>query len=51
MESKNTKTKQETKLISTDSRLVAARDGAWGMEEMGERGQKVQTFSYKINKS
>ena len=51
MESKNTKTKQENKLIPTDSRLAATRDGAWGVEEMGERGQKVQTFSYKINKS
>ena len=51
MESKNTKTKQENKLIPTYSRLAATRDGAWGVEEMGERGQKVQTFSYKMNKS
>ena len=28
-----------------------ARGKGWGVGEMGEGGQKVQTSSYKINKS
>ena len=33
------------------NRLVVARGKGWGVGEMGEGGQKVQTSSYKINKS
>ena len=32
-------------------RLVVARGKGWGVGEMGEGGEKVQTASYKINKS
>ena len=45
MESKN-KTKQKTKFIDAETRLVVARGGA-GAAKMGEGGQKVQTSSLK----
>ena len=45
------KNKQKTKLINTGNRLVVARVRMWGRGKMGEEGQKVQTSSYKINKS
>ena len=37
--------------IDTESRLVIIRGGELGMVKMGGGGQKVQTSSYKINKS
>ena len=49
MESKR-KTNRKSKLIDTENRLVAARDGV-GVGKMGEGNQKVQTSSYKLNKS
>ena len=42
--------KQKPELIDTENRLVVVRGREWGMGEMGEGGQKVQTSSYKINK-
>ena len=50
MESK----KQTNETLLTENRLVVDRGGGWGAEwggQTGEWGQKVQTFSYKINKS
>ena len=41
---------KKTKLKETEYRLVVARGWEWGMGEMGEGGQKVQTFSCKIKK-
>lgn len=40
----------KTKLIETENRLVVARDWEWGCE-MDKGVQKVQTSSYKTNKS
>ena len=39
---------KKKKLIETEIRLVV--DRRWGVRELGEDGQKVQTLSYKINK-
>ena len=39
------------KLIDTENKLVVARSGGWELGKMGEVGQKIQTSSYKINKS
>ena len=41
---------KKPKLIETENRLVAARDGILGLGEMSEGDQKVQTCSYKVNK-
>ena len=41
--------RQKTKLIDTENKLVVGEWGEWW--GMGERGQKVQISSYKINKS
>ena len=43
--------KQKYKLVDTENRLVVARGGGRRVGKMGEGGQKVQTSSYKINKS
>ena len=53
---KQTKTKNPTnqrkkKKTQTENRLVVAIKMGWGVGKMGEEGQKVQTSSYKINKS
>ena len=37
--------------MDTENRWVVARGRGWEVGEMGEGGQKVQTSSYKINKS
>ena len=50
MESK-TKTKTKTKFVDTENRPVVARGKEWGVGEMGVEGQKIQTYSYKINQS
>ena len=50
MESK-TKAKTKTKLRDTENRLVVARGREQSVGKMGERSQKVQISSYKINKS
>ena len=56
MESKKTKTqtkKNPTKhpeFIQMKNRLVAARGRWWGIGEMEEGDQKVQTSSSKVNK-
>ena len=36
---------KKTKFIDTASRVVVARGGAWGVREMCEGGQMVQTSS------
>ena len=38
-------------LIDTRNISVADRDKEWQVSEMGERDQKEQTSSYKINRS
>ena len=43
------KKKKTTKFIDTKNRLVVASGKGWGVSEMGEEGQKVQTFHSKIN--
>ena len=43
--------KWKTKLINTEDRLVVTRGKGWGVDKMGEGGQKVQAFSYNIRKS
>ena len=43
--------KKKHKLIETENRLVVARDGDLGLEEMSKGDQKVQTSSYKVNSS
>ena len=48
MKSKNEETNIH-ELIDTENRLVVARGVGWGVGEMGEGGQKVQTSSYKIS--
>ena len=45
------KKKTKPKLTDTENRSVVARGMGVGMGEMGEGGEKVQTSSYKINKS
>ena len=47
----NLQKQTKNKSIDTENRLVFARDGVWEMGKMDEGGQKVQTFSYKKNKS
>ena len=46
---------QTTKLTDSESILVAVRGRGWvcgcGMGIIGESGQKIQMFSYKISKS
>ena len=38
--------------MGSENRLALARGWGWGVGNMGERGQKIQTSSYnKINKS
>ena len=37
--------------LDIEKRLMVARGREWALGEMGERGQKVQTWSYKISKS
>ena len=49
MESK--KQNKKIKLTDTKIRLVVARIQGYVLVEMGEGNQKVQTSSYKINKS
>ena len=58
MESKGKKTQPpakkataKTELIDTENRLVVTRGGEWVVGKMCEGGQKIQTCSYKINKS
>lgn len=41
---------KETKLIGTEIRLVVLSGGEWGVGELGEGGQKIQTSSGKIYK-
>ena len=36
-------------LIDAENVLVVARGGGYESDEMDESGQKVQTFTYKIN--
>ena len=43
--------KQKRELIDIENRLVIVRGREWGIDEMDEGGQKVQTSSYKIKKS
>ena len=50
--------KQKNKLTGMENRWLVARGGQWGVGETSEEwekwvkgGQKVQTSSYKINKS
>ena len=45
-ESKNQKTPQ---LTDAENRLVVARGKGWGLGEIGEGAQKVQTSSFKIS--
>ena len=46
------KPKQNThELIDTDNRYVVARGEGWGVSEVHEWSQKVQTSNYKISKS
>lgn len=42
---------RKSKLIDSEKRLMIARDARWRAGKMGEEGQKVQAFSYKLNKS
>ena len=51
MESKNqNQTKQKpAKFMDTEKRLVVVRGREWRVGKMGEV-QRIQTFSYKINK-
>ena len=47
-----TPTNQLTKkLTEKEIRLVVTRDGGWEKGELDEGGQKVQTSSYKMNRS
>ena len=48
---KKKQTNRKSKLMDTEKRLVVHRGSGWGVSEMGEGSQKVQTSSYKINKS
>lgn len=45
------KTNRKIKLVDTENRFVIARCGDWGMDRMGEAGQKAQTSSYKVSRS
>lgn len=40
-----------TELIDTENRLMVTRGGEWVVGKMGEGGEKIETCSYKINKS
>ena len=51
MESKKTNEQNGNRLINTENKLVVARWERVGIREMGERDEKVQTSSYKINNS
>ena len=42
---------RKSKLIDSEKRLMIARDARWRAGKTGEEGQKVQAFSYKLNKS
>ena len=48
MQSKN---RTKPNLIEKAIRLVVTRGTRWGLRELDKGGQKVQTSSYKINKS
>ena len=47
---KNT-ARKKTELINTDKRLIVANDEGTGVGDAGEGSYKVQTSSYKMNKS
>ena len=42
---------RKSKLIDSGKRLMSARDARWRVGKMGEEGQKVQAFCYKLNRS
>ena len=42
---------EKTPLIDTENRLVVTRGGGWEVGKMGVGSQKVQAFSYIINKA
>ena len=43
---------KKAKFINVENRLVVAKgESGWEVSKMSEEGQKVQTYSYKINKS
>ena len=42
---------KETQIHRYIERIGDCQWQGWGGSKMGERGQKVQTFRYKINKS
>ena len=42
---------RKKKLIDTENRLMVSRGGSYMVGKMHEGGHKVQTYSYKINKS
>ena len=46
-ESKHKNKLKTNKLIDVENSLVVSSGGGWGVSEMGEGGQKVQTSSYK----
>ena len=48
---KTKQSKTKIKLIDTENRLLVARGGESVVGEMDEKSQKVQSSSYKINKS
>ena len=41
---------KKTELIEVENNIVIARGEVWGLGEMDENGQKMQTSRYKINK-
>ena len=41
--------RKKTEFIKTENRIVIAKGEVWGVAEMGEDGQKVQNFRYKIS--
>ena len=43
--------KQTSKRGDTESRSVVARNSRWGVGNMGESGQEIQTSSFKISKA
>ena len=48
----NTRNQTETRVIDTENKQVVAQtEGGWWRKEIGERDEKVQTSSYKINES
>ena len=50
-ESKKEKNTPNQAQIDTENRLVISRASKYGMGKMSEGSQKVQAYSYKINKS